>query len=570
MKNKLIEIEEILDKKAAELSIYKLSFQSLYSLFLFTAENIDYKGNTGTAMDYLGRISLIYPLLKKYAHNSETETTTQAILKASTKEHLDDINFLNAYAHFSMLMPQIYRGTLEVKSIKGYKIKIDFPTEDVKESELIDKLYSTISLPISFSYKGHQELREFTNLKAKNRDYSPPAREFLIIKKLYEFHLKASISVEVLSNRTVDSKIGFTNLEFRKFIASLKAFSDYYISLARSYKEQINENNSDDDNQKLMSEYMEFSTCCMNFKTLGWFIAISEVPKSKFDLILSYFIDTYTNNTGVKFESKSYVGEGYQPPITIIDKFILFSPLALRFLLSFNNILYSLNKNDKELFDNEISSELEPVLITQLEYIFSSFKDLEFRKNVNFPGSEIDLMVLSKSENVCLSIQVKTTIAPDSSRTVARVQDRTLEALKQIKKFVKLGIAGQLKLVNESFQTEIKEIKIINLIIVRSCAGSDKGWEINNDYRILNYSMLARILCDKLKTNSLEFVSFEEEILKKQKELIDTSDWGISYENLKIAEYEIEFPNIYFDDMKILPQNLNTIKCFPQFEKAMD
>jgi hypothetical protein len=467
-----------------------------------------------------------------------------------------------------MLMPQIHRGTLEVKSIKQNKIKIDFPNESVKESELIDKLYSTISLPITFSYKEKEKIKTHTDLKAKNRDYTICDKDFHLIKEIYNYHIKFSINIEVLPDELIESKIGFSNVEFRNFVAALKSFSEYFIFLSRSYKEQINDKNSAEENDKLMSEYMEWSVCCLNYKTLGWFIAISGIEQNKFDLILSYFIDIYSNNTGVNFKSNSFTGEGYQPPITIIDESILFSPHALRYLLSFNNVLYSINKNDKKLFNNEISDKLEPVLIKQLKYLFSRFDKLELKENVNYPGSEIDLLVLSKDEKVCLSIQVKTTIAPDSSRTVARVEDRTNEAFKQIEKFEKLTSKEQLKLINNAFQSELDEIKIINLILVRSSAGSDKGWEINNTYRILNYSMLARILCNKLESDDRKFSNFDDQILEKQKELIDNSNWGVDYETLKIGEFEIEFPNIHFEDKKILTEHIKTFKCYPKIETA--
>lgn len=568
MKDRIIEIEKTLDKKVTELNIFKESFQSIYSVLLLAAETIDYKGNTDTAMDYLSRTSLIYPIVKKYAQNCKIETTTQSILKTGSLEYLEEINFLIAYAHFSMLMPQIHRGTLELISIKDNKLKIDFPNESVKESELIDKLYSIISLPITFSYKEQQKIKTHTDQKAQNRDYTISEKDFHLINVLYNHHLKISINIEVLSAEIVESKLGFSNFEFKKFISALKAYSDYFIVLSRSYKEQINDENSIEDNDKLMSEYIEWSVCCVNYKTLGWFIAISRIAQDKFDLILSYFIDVYSNNTGVNFESKSYTGEGYQPPITIIDESILFSPHSLRYLLSFNNVLYSINKNERDLFDNEISDKLEPILIKQLKYLFAQFDKLELKENVNYPGSEIDLLVLAKDEKLCLSFQVKSTIAPDSSRTVARVEGRTNEAFQQIEKFEKLNSNKQLKLINDTFDSELDDVKIINLILVRSSAGSYKAWEINKKYRILNYSMLARILCKKLKINDANFSNFDDDILKEQKDLIDDSNWGVDYETLKIGEFEIEFPNIHFEEKKILTEHIKSFKCYPKMEIA--
>ncbi len=82
-------------------------------------------------------------------------------------------------------------------------------------------------------------------------------------------------------------------------------------------------------------------------------------------------------------------------------------------MLTINNILYSVNKKDTKTFDQELSGHLEPTLINQLNYIFTSLCDVQIRKNVNYPGSEIDLLVFSPSENICLVIQVKVLIYKD-------------------------------------------------------------------------------------------------------------------------------------------------------------
>lgn len=156
MLENLVEIEKILDKKLEKLSIWKLSFQDIFSTLLLIAENIDYKGDSDTAMDYISRISLIYPLIKKYANNKEIESTTNSLLNTGTKEYLEDINFLISYAHFSLLMPQVHRKILNVNQLSDLSFKLDFTNDNIKNSELIDKLYSTISLQISFSPKGIQ------------------------------------------------------------------------------------------------------------------------------------------------------------------------------------------------------------------------------------------------------------------------------------------------------------------------------------------------------------------------------------------------------------------------------
>lgn len=570
MKENLVEIEKQIDTLLEELSIWKLSFQDIYSTLLLMTEKIDYDGDKDTAMDYLSRISLIYPTIKKLAQDIEIESTTTSILKTGNKQFLEDINFLIAYAHFSLLMPQIHRDVLSVNQVSEFCFELDFANDNIKNSELIDKLYSTISLQISFSSKELDNIKLHTDKKAKEREYNFNGYDFQLINKLFEHHKKFFINIQVLPDDIIESKLGFNNDEFILFSSALKAYSDYFIILARSYKEQINkEQYSPEENDKLMSEYMEWSVCCLKYQALGWFLGTSGLKKDKFDAILSYFIDIYSNETGIQLIENSSCGDGYLPPITIIEKSIIFSPHALRYLVNFNNILYSINQKNKKLFNDEISQHLEPTLINQLEYLFSEFNDLEIRKNVTYTKSEIDMLLLSKKENICITIQVKTTIAPDSTRSVARVQDRTLEAFKQINIFESLSQQEKKDIVNREYDINIDDIKFINLIVVRSCAGSDQAWEINDKYKIVNYSLISKVLCDKLKNKDFEFSNFEDEISTKQKELIDTSNWRIEYETLKIDKYEIKFPNIFFDDNKIIPHNLPTFKCFPKLESAV-
>ena len=84
MKENLIEIENQIDKLLEDLSIWKLSFQDIYSTLLLMTEKIDYDGDKDTAMDYLSRISLIYPIIKKLAQNIEIESTTTSISRLNT------------------------------------------------------------------------------------------------------------------------------------------------------------------------------------------------------------------------------------------------------------------------------------------------------------------------------------------------------------------------------------------------------------------------------------------------------------------------------------------------------
>lgn len=569
MSQRLKQIEKELDKRISELSIWKLPFQSILSSLLFGAENIDFNGKVDTAADYLGRLSLIYPLVKKHAKNKESNNTTQSLLATGQKEFIEDINFLNAYAHFSMLMPQVHRETLVVKGDNGNLISLDFKNSEVQYSELIDKLYSFISLHLVFSFKDQEALENFTNDKARKREYSLQAQDFIWIERIYEHYKKYYFHVHVLPSQTVIDTLGFTFDDYYSFVAAFRAYSDYFIKLGRSYKSQVDElNGNEEDNEKLMSEYMEWTVCCLKYQSLGWAMHTSKLDKSTFDKILSYYIEIVSNGTKENFIANSFCGDGYFPPLILLNESIIYSPLSLRYFLNFNNILYSINKKNRPLFDQNISPHLEPTLINQIAYLFSFYQNVETKKNVNYSESEIDLVVLSKSEETCLFFQAKTTIAPDSARTVARVQDRIIEAKTQIEKFEALGLSDKLSVINNEFGTDFKNLKFINLIVVRSSAGSEKGWSINKQFKISNYSLLSKVLCEKINKSNFHIGKLDHEIEATQNQLITDSDWSVDYETLIIGDYHIRFPDISYNDNNLMTFNLKTIKCFNQFESS--
>ncbi|MFN7423807.1 MAG: hypothetical protein ACK5QP_10430, partial [Chitinophagales bacterium] len=141
MNEELYKIEKLLDEKVSNLSIWSLSFQKIITILLYNIETITRKLGKETSMDYTGRLSYIYPIIKKYAKNNELESTTNALTSIKTN-FLNDIIFLTSYAHLCLLIPQVRKGTLKVESINGNTFNLIFTTPQVEFSEKIDRIYS--------------------------------------------------------------------------------------------------------------------------------------------------------------------------------------------------------------------------------------------------------------------------------------------------------------------------------------------------------------------------------------------------------------------------------------------
>lgn len=569
MKEEFLNVELLLDEQFKNLAIWELPFQSIVTALLHGAAELDNKGSKDTAMDFVGRLSYIYKNIILNAKKAPVTNSSESVLLI-TEKYSDDLNFIVAYAHLCLLMPQIRKDTLAVEKLDDKKYKLNYPSESVREAELIDKLYSVASLEVIISFPKEAELRKHIAKKIDNKLSTFDDVDAYWVEQLFQHHRSYFMAIKVLPSATLSKAIGVTYDDYYNFCAALRSFSDYFIFQSNELRARIISYEETEETEWLANEYIEFSVGCYDYKFIGFFLGVSRLSKPIFDKIFEYYLIVYSNTTSEKYVTKSFCGDGYFPPITFIDNSILFSPFAVRYTLNLNNILYSINKNEPEIFNNTISKQLEPTITRQMQYVFSHIKDIEIVPNVNYTGSEIDLMVLSEKEKCCICIQTKTTIAPDSSRTVGRVQDRVIEAQKQIDYFQSIGTDKQLELVNATFKKELTDVKIINLIIVRSAAGSDKAWAINKKYKILNYSLLANLICRKVTDGNHLIADIEKEIEQVQNDLIKASNWTLQEEVLKIGDYEITFYNINYDDEDLITLNFRNAKLFKNYQESLE
>ena len=103
--------EAELDAKLAALSIWKIPFQTIISSLFYTIEMIDKDGRHFVAADYTSRISYLYDIIRNKAASAPVVSSHEAIMHKDFVKYINDQLFLNAYAHYSLLMPQFHRGT---------------------------------------------------------------------------------------------------------------------------------------------------------------------------------------------------------------------------------------------------------------------------------------------------------------------------------------------------------------------------------------------------------------------------------------------------------------------------
>lgn len=145
LKDRMIEIEAELDEKIKHLQIWELPFQTILSWLLLSIDSVGRNKGLDTAVDYCSRLSYIYKIVEQNATKAGINSTTNSILSFDPK-YIPDINFLIAYAHFSLLMPQIRKDVMKIVSDNYKAIELDYLTQATEDAEVLDRLYSYISL----------------------------------------------------------------------------------------------------------------------------------------------------------------------------------------------------------------------------------------------------------------------------------------------------------------------------------------------------------------------------------------------------------------------------------------
>lgn len=561
-------IETELDELFKELPVWNLSFQTIISTLLITVECIDLKQNKDTAMDYISRLSYLYPNIEKFAAKKKVTTTTHSIL--GSQEYLQYFDFLSGYGHFSMLMPQVHRKMFAISQLDKKSFYLKYADEITEHAEIIDRLYSYLSQEIIINYPNNI-LNEYVKQKVKSGFWATNEIDDELIRDIFVHYKRNSLIVKPLPDQVLINTLGFSYEDYYSFCAAGRALSDWQMALARAfYAEAIKSVDDEELADKLMSEYFEYSVCC--YKNIGFELnrKLAGLSENIFNKILSFYLTVYEQPTNKVIKSNSVCGDGYFPPFIVMGDSFIYGLHCTKYMLTLNNILYSANNNPeiKKTFDNLISGQLEPVLINQLIYLFSNLTDLKIIPNINYAGGEMDLLIVSDKEKFAICIQAKATIAPDSGRTVKRVEDRSIEGINQIKHFERFTEKEKLNIINNAAGTSLDTVVLENLLVVRSCAGSKKIWHYNDKYPIINYILLASIIADKLQEQVFTISDIIPRIKSAQQELVSKSAGSIDYETLTIHDYQIKFPFVFNKSDYLFSLILKCEKFLPLYTQA--
>jgi hypothetical protein len=487
--------ESELDDRIRSLPIWKLPIRAVLTavhavidnLFNGSRNNQEVSPRPEAGASAGGRLSYLVPLLLTCP--SEPIGANGADALAAVQEVDTDgaqRKALLTYGHFSEVMPEVHRGYYSVQGDATTGFTLKHATQNFAEYEVQDIVLNEISL--SFVAASPSMDKSLFDQQAKTAPKSDLGLESQILTSVYEYYRTRLSEPPILTEAGYVQATGASRDEFERFRAALFAIADYCKGIAEALTRRLQQEGFPDTVWEELLEWLSVNW------TESFFVGRLKVMTGlEFDL-LNRLLSTFSLDFRATKKLKHQAGDGFFPPLAKLEEAYLFNPDLLKVFLPARNVLYALSRTDKKHYNDFVSQHLEPELIRAAAELFSSFDELEIRTNHKWAQGEFDLLIYSKTENTALHIQAKAAIPPQGARMVQAVESRTSEGIEQLKRFRELAPREQDAVLSDALKYDVRNVEIVDVLLSRSCFGTDRVWSAIGTAVPVNLSLLKSIV----------------------------------------------------------------------------
>ncbi len=504
----LQEFEKRADIEIAKLSLWKQPIRSILSLIYLSADG-QYVGKrcnrrgpsneeVGTAM--ITRMSYIARFFGECSH--EMGADIDDALSVVNGQFKADIEQLLGYANFCEIMPLARRGFFSIERHPSGFV-LSHPNEGFVKHEENDILMSEMALPHDLAPPPYPF--ESCTRMIKAWPHIPGDALIEALKGAYDHYIKNVFEFPLLSDEAFLEGFDFSRADFIRMRAALMAYADFCLGMADAAEVLSEKAFTRSRRAALQREMREWVAPLLSRNhIIGVAAGLSDVEPSAAERIVNIFTIDPDNVNG------SGAGEGYFPPFLRLQDALLFSPHAIKRTMPERNLLYTIVRTDKKTFDNVVSSHLEPALIEEAAELLSKLPGVEVRKNVNWDNGEIDLLAYHDASNSAFQLQAKAGVPPQGARMVAQVESRTLEAAKQVERF--LGLSGDEKdeICSSAIGRKLLGVSWSSGILVRTCLGTEKAWTGIKGFVPLNPVLLRATIKQMSEGGKFTFMNLGE------------------------------------------------------------
>lgn len=548
----ILEFEKKADAELEKLGLWGIPMRSVVSALYVLADNLVTGGSRlapgavkrpAQAMRLISNLSYIAEQIAICPPEKIGRNIDDAISAVDTAGEQGLISAI-AYGTLSELMPAVHRRQLNVEnSDKGFKLT--YPSDAAQQVEARDIVLSELALAFE-SGPSRTENWMLDRLYVAWPAIPPDVLGLALVnsRARYRTILKEA---PLLPLEAYPGAFGFTRADFEGFRVGLLAMADFCLGMANAAARRA----SVGDRQVRLHqrERREWISPLLKESMLfGMAAGLGNVSVPAFVEIAKYFtIDAISG----KFP---HAGDGFWPPLMRFKEGILFSPHALRSMLTERNLLYALNELDRDRFDNLVSEHLEPALLDDAAKVFAESNGFKVISNVNWSfdcaRGEIDLLVVEDASSTALALQAKAAIQPQGARMTRRIEDRTLEAATQVKSFEKLTDHQRDEICSKAAGIKTKSLTHLSAILSRSCFGTHRAWSQIGDATPLNLLLLKGAMARLRKAEAplADLPAIAEELLD---EIVGATASQWQTEELPIFGAVIEKPSLRIDEAKL-------------------
>ena len=377
---------------------------------------------------------------------------------------LTEVGLLVQYGHFCELMPEVHRGYYTVAGDRTTGFVLEHPDRRVAEHECKDIVLSELALPFSIRTQPIPP-----RIIARIADTSDMAAFAVAAKARYTEVGALVVEQPVLTEAGYQAAVGVSAEEFGAYRSACFAIADCCLALAEEYAIRLD---ADASNNGMWRECLEWRNVCMKSDfVLALIEVLSGLSKSQVAKLTTLF------SVGSDADRRSAASDGFFPPFWwLSDSIVMFNPDVLMLMLSARNIPFALNKLDKKVFDEKVSSHMEPALVAEVLVELAGF-EIQAVDGANWASGEFDLLVFEPATNTAVHFQAKAAIPAQGARMVGAVETRSREGLAQLRVFRELPSEGRDSVLSSLLSRKVSGVEVVDVLLTRSGIGSWKIWE---------------------------------------------------------------------------------------------
>lgn len=452
----------------------------------FHARMLTGTGEPGVGETIIQRIGHALPLVRALAAKPFDPSAHDAIA-AFTDAHCEgpELEELFAYLHFSDLMPEVHRGYFDVEALDDKSFSLSHASPEFAEAEAKDVTLSEIALPFALDRNSAIE-PEFARMAEELPAIDWKFVAHFVAVNSYKYR-HGMAEADVITDASIRRMFGFDRKTFLFIRSVILAFAEFFAKLATMMHLLIFKGDMSEDR---MADALECASVCFDAEHfIGLLAAGAEATPDEVERFLELYSIDFRQSPVV-----AWGGDGFFPPFARFDEGLVFSPLIAMAFLQVRNAVFAFAKKDKKAFDDDVSKELEPVLLHQARELLRLGGDWIAIEDIKFPGGQVDLLVTAPDDNAVLLIQAKGNLPPQGARLTGRLSTRVREGIRQIKKFEELPEDRQRGAIEAAIGRKLGAVAVHHAVMVRSCFGDPAVYAPDFPYIRITAPLLALAL----------------------------------------------------------------------------